>query len=457
MCEAKSPDGGRIAENLLRNELIGETVRGAAQHSAFYADLYAGIDLELIRRVEDLRRLPTTTKESIRCAGPAARRRDCTIAYVQHTSGSTGEPLILHRSREEAVFIRKFFGTLHETDVESERPLMLVLADMHHGTSTPVPSPAFVITGSSLDREMTEQCRRDLTREHHIRGVSSRVTAVTGAHSLVCQLTHYLVETTASPADLAVASLHVTSRYLTERLRGILSRIWGATVVDRYSVSEVFGGATRCCRCDGFHFDPHVVPEVLSFAGDDPIEEGVGELALTTLHPFVTAQPMIRYRPGDVFAVAVSSCPSRSFFFCGRTSHSLRHPRDSTRVLVSGVDLLEAVDGYPLVRRGRSVGGERTGPPWQEWLGEPILRARQQEQDGQLILTIEVETVIHPEYDIHVLSELRHSIIGRLLGRSNYLSTLNRNGEVSINIVPLPPRSIDDQSFGKSTSIWNTI
>lgn len=74
----------------------------------------------------------------------------------------------------------------------------------------------------------------------------------------------------------------------------------GATIVERYSLAEIFGGATRTQASGSFVSDPHVLGEVLD-EQDRAVDHGaVGELTLTELYPFVQMQPLIRYRTGDL-------------------------------------------------------------------------------------------------------------------------------------------------------------
>src|SRR5262249_30793939 len=91
--------------------------------------------------------------------------------------------------------------------------------------------------------------------------------------------------------------------YVTAKWRSAYAEIWGCPLIDRYSLSEVFGGATQSPVCGWYHFDPFVIPEVVSNRTKKPIAEGIGYLLLTALYPFQEAQPLVRYFTGDLVEV----------------------------------------------------------------------------------------------------------------------------------------------------------
>ncbi len=103
-----------------------------------------------------------------------------------------------------------------------------------------------------------------------------------------------------------------------EGFRQKLEAAWGHgyDACDIYGLSEVIGpGVAAECRENkgGMHvFEDHFYPEIVDPGGDDPVPEGEqGELVITTLTK--QAQPVIRYRTGDITRFLPGDCP------CGRT------------------------------------------------------------------------------------------------------------------------------------------
>jgi phenylacetate-CoA ligase len=96
-----------------------------------------------------------------------------------------------------------------------------------------------------------------------------------------------------------------------------LEEAWGGIdACDIYGLSEVIGpGVAMECRESkgGLHvFEDHFYPEIVDPESGDPLRPGTqGELVLTTLTK--EAQPVLRYRTGDITRLIEEPCP------CGRT------------------------------------------------------------------------------------------------------------------------------------------
>ena len=92
--------------------------------------------------------------------------------------------------------------------------------------------------------------------------------------------TSYCIRSGLSPREFNITLISVTGDYIPRRLRLLLEEKWGAMIVERYSLSEIFGGASQCAYAAGFDFDRYVVPELIS-----PDATNTGELCspLSTL------------------------------------------------------------------------------------------------------------------------------------------------------------------------------
>lgn len=133
-------------------------------------------------------------------------------------------------------------------------------------------------------------------------------------------------------------------------------------------MSEVFGGALRRDGSDSFVLDPFVLGEVVDDAGC-PVSVGeAGELTLTELFPFVQAQPLVRYRTGDIVGVAPSSNGDLAFQWWGRRSRCAR-PDDSPTWAVAYSALSDLLSMHPLVARQsyrpgiQLISSNDVGPP----------------------------------------------------------------------------------------------
>ncbi len=428
-----------------RNALIPDTVRQAFAGSPFYSRLYAGIDLAAVREVRDLRRLPIVDKAMLRQAGEDVLCRGLEPANVQHTSGSTGEPFLIHRSREEAEFIQRFFGNLLESEGEpAVRPLTLSLQAEEHGKPTIIPVQQLVLNGTEREERM------DVLRHRYtIGGVEPRISAISGPLPEVCDLTERMLAAE-SRDGFEVRFITTIGFYPTERVRRAISEAWGgALFIDRYSLSEIFGGATRCPLCEGAHFDTYVVPEVVDAATREPLEEGTGVLVLTSLHPFVQLQPFLRYWTNDLFELRRGVCRAPSYRFLGRRDHALFDPADPGRLLLSGVDLLETLDGCPEVNRQRN------------FLELPVANGsvRRNRGRGPLHLELRVEMVMRPAFNSELAARLRRTIVDGLRRRSPRLSAGLDAGRVVLEVALFKPGSLSEAPFSlyKAEPFWQEV
>ncbi len=103
-----------------------------------------------------------------------------------------------------------------------------------------------------------------------------------------------------------------------EGLREKIEAAWGGgfDACDIYGLSEIIGpGVAQECRENkgGMHvMEDHFYPEIVEPLSGEPVPDGEsGELVLTTLTK--EAQPVIRYRTGDITRFLPGGCP------CGRT------------------------------------------------------------------------------------------------------------------------------------------
>lgn len=429
----------------LRNLLLPATVRRAWKGSRYYRGLYdrGSIDPQSILTVEDLPCLPVVTKADIRNSGRDARcfPDKTRVSHVQHTSGTTGKPLFFYRSVEEVRFIREFFSQLCSETGQciSELPLTLVLSGMDwHGTPTPIPGNAFPIHCSLLSESYFSVAVDLLSKQFDIPGVTPRVQTLMGSNELLTFTSWCLERGIRCKEEFAVQAIQLTGIYVTSRWRKLLSDVWGAAVLDRYTMAEHFGGATRISEQDGFRFDPHIVYELVDFAGHGPVREGPGVMLLTSLYPFVQLQPLIRYWTGDIFALHPASkegCPA--FEFLGRESQALFHPDDPGQLMLSGVDVIEALDGYHEVARTSNF-REHSDLSFNGADGYPIFGGLYQRSNGKLIFRLQVGVATSPYVFPHRERDLRESMRADVLSRSERFASLveDREAELIVEYVP---------------------
>src|SRR5215211_177753 len=124
----------------------------------------------------------------------------------------------------------------------------------------------------------------------------------------------------------------------TEEMRRQLDSELGISAVNFYGLSEMCGPgvAAECLDArDGLHVqEDHFLVEVIDPESGEPVPEGAdGELVFTTLTK--EAQPLIRYRTGDIGSLTTQPCG------CGRTTARITALRGrlDDMLIIRGVNL----------------------------------------------------------------------------------------------------------------------
>lgn len=223
-----------------------------------------------------------------------------------YTSGTTGPPFISIRGDREQRYVGEFFSLVGEIPPGQPLQRALQFNNPYHGALTPIPVPMHFHQIGIYDRGSFEHARRVLTTSHRDRDVEPDCTLMIGLERVLRAFTHATAETIAPRIRTRLQAIISFSQYLTPAWRQRHEALWGCPVVDRFSLSEVFGGASQSPRCGWWHFDPVVVAEVVGHRSRKPIREGHGMLVLTALFPFQEAQPLVRYLTGDLVEVTHS-------------------------------------------------------------------------------------------------------------------------------------------------------
>lgn len=431
--------------------LIRRTVFHAAKNTSFYGELYRSIDLDEWSIHADLSELPFTNKAAIRAAGADAIDSALSYAAIQNTSGTTGKSLFLHRSQEEFDFIQEFFGELLSRNAQSTpSPLLLALAVPSHGSATPVPTNAFVLTTSVTSESGGARTAQYLETRFAIPYTSEYVSGISGGLWQVVALTGYL-KSRAIPKPAQVSSIGVTGDHLSPSLRRWLESYWGpGSILNRYSLSEFFGGASQCARCGGFHFDPFLIPEIVPLGGGSSMFEGLGRLVLTGLNPFVQMQPLIRYLTDDVFERRLGVCELPSFYHHGRIGHSLVRSVDGAQeLLLSALAIYDAVDSQTIVFRDDHSFALAAGTP-----GEGKPRFAGAVTDGADSLHLDLVVAYGGKLAAEITLKVASDIRAVLLATSPRLATMVTEGRALFSVRFAEAGSVRPGALKRDGAVW---
>jgi phenylacetate-CoA ligase len=316
------------AVRAMQDRKLRAMVRHAWSASPFYRRKFraAGITPEDIRSVDDLVKLPPTTKAELQAAGPTGALAVGPWAgdtVVEPTSGSSGKVLHVHHT-SEAYDTYFAFAFRHLWDL-GYRPWHRVA----YTSFDPLPPLPWEPLGLGR-RSQIDLKARDPRRyvETLVRLKPHLITAYPSILQMVIR--------SATPAELArirPRAIHLHSELLTEGTRDVIRQAFACDCFDDYSTTE-FHHVAYECRHHRYHLAADNV--VAEFVRDGrPVQPGEeGEILLTGLTN--RAMPLLRYAIGDVGAAGedgAEPCP------CGRgfpTMRLLQGRTDDFLVLPSG-------------------------------------------------------------------------------------------------------------------------
>jgi len=309
------------AESMPRHELaalqlhrLRETVARVSE-VPFYKGIFAqeGITPDAIRSMDDLRRLPFTTKEDLRqhyplgfLATPRAK-----VARIHGSSGTTGKPTFVAYTRRDietwSGLCARFLwaGGLrphHMVQVAFGYGLFTGGFGLHYGIER---VGAGVVPAAAGNTHRQIMLMQDLAAE---------VLICTPSYAL--NIAEVCRDEGIDPRSLPLKYGHFGGETWTEDMRAEIESSLGIEAFNNYGLSEVIGpGVSGECEArGGMHIqEDHFIVECVDPETLEPVDDfSYGELVFTSLTK--EAMPIIRYRTRDI--AALDTCPCA----CGRTT-----------------------------------------------------------------------------------------------------------------------------------------
>ena len=288
-----------------QEERLRETVAYVAAHSPYYKALFAreGIDPATIRTLDDLRRLPLTTKEDLQLHGEefvCVPRRQI-IDYVT-TSGTLGDPVtfaltegdLQRLAYNEACSFR--MAGCSEEDVMQlmttiDRRFMAGLAYFMGAREL---GCGVVRVGNGIPELQWDTIRR----------VGS--TACMVVPSFLVKLIDYAERNGIDPNQSTLRraicigeALRTPEGKLTTLGEKIAERWPNLELYSTYASTEMQSSFTECSCHNGGHIPSDLIIVELLDEENNPVEDGrEGEVTITTLG--VEGMPLLRFKTGDI-------------------------------------------------------------------------------------------------------------------------------------------------------------
>lgn len=347
--------GPREALRELQLERLRATVeRSLEGQPPFAARLAeAGItDAREIASLGDLARIPFSRKSDLRENYPfglLAVPRD-QVVRVHASSGSHGKPTVVGYTRADLeVWIEVMARCMTMAGV---RPGMVVHNANGYGLFTG--GLGFHYGGERIGATVIPVSGGFTARQAMLLSdLGGEALCATPSYALV--IAQAIREASIDPADLPLELGLLGGEPWTEEMRDQLDRELAMDAVNFYGLSEMCGpGVAAECRVarHGLHVqEDHFLVEVLDHETGDAVPEGAdGELVFTTLTK--EAQPLIRYRTGDIGSVTSDPCE------CGRTMTRIAALRGrlDDMLIIRGVNL------FPSTIETLLLGVEDVGP-----------------------------------------------------------------------------------------------
>jgi phenylacetate-CoA ligase len=309
----------------LQLERLEATLNRVVRHVPFYRRRFEalGFDPDEFRSVEDLRRLPFTTKADLRENHPyglfAVPLRD--VVRVHASSGTTGLSTAVGYTRNDmrtwstlTARVLVAGGVTKEDVIQIgfDYGLFTGAFGLHQGAER---LGASVVPVSSADARRQVGIMRDY-----------RTTALVTTPSHALNVADAMIELGVNPAALSLRHGLFGAEPWSESMRKEIQEKLEIVATDNYGLSEVMGPgvAGECLERSGLHLaEDHFVFEVIDPETLEPLPDGkVGELVITTLTK--EAIPLVRYRTRDLTAILPEPCP------CGRTFRRMARVKGRT-------------------------------------------------------------------------------------------------------------------------------
>jgi len=307
-----------------------------AQRSKLYARKFAehGVKPEDVKTLDDVRRLPFTTKQDLRDAYPDGLNTVPTDKMVRlHvSSGTTGTPTVVYHTAADVRWWSSLVARcmhmagMRPADVfqnTTSYGLFTGGLGMHYGAEL-LGCLAIPMGAGNTQRQVK------LIQDF-------KVTALHIIPSYALYLADYCAQQGIDPRSLGLRIALVGAEPYSEETRRRLESIFGFKAFNSYGLSEMNGPgvAFECQEQNGMHLweDAYLV-EVIDPVTLEPVAPGqVGELVLTTLCR--EGMPIVRYRTRDLSRVLEGPCP------CGRQHVRLDRitGRSDDLIIIKGVNI----------------------------------------------------------------------------------------------------------------------
>lgn len=320
----------------LQLERLQETIKYAYENVKAYKDKLdqAGIKPNDIKSLDDVEKLPFTTKEDFRQNYPYGlfALNVKSLARIHASSGTTGKSTIVGYTKKDLDTWSNLVARLAAcAGVGSDDIVHIAFGyglftggfGLHYGLEK---LGATVIPVSSGNTKRQIQLIMDL-----------KPTVLVCTPSYALHIAETLKKEGANINEVSLKIGLFGAEPWSEQLRKKIEETMQIKAYDNYGLSEVMGPgvSAECIYQNGMHiFEDHFYAEIVDPQTLLPVKDGeYGELVITTLTK--EALPVIRYRTRDITKLDKSKC------LCGRSMARMSKPigRSDDMMIIRGVNV----------------------------------------------------------------------------------------------------------------------
>ena len=293
-----------------------------------------GIKPQDVRALDDLSKLPFTTKEDLRLNYPygmfAVPMRD--VVRIHSSSGTTGKPTVVGYTRNDlntwtqlaARFMTAAGVTADDiVHIAFGYGLFTGAFGLHYGAEE-IGASVIPISSGNTDKQI-------MIMQDYLS------SALVCTPSYAMTLADRMEKQGIDPHRLSLKVGLFGGEPWSEEMRREIEKRLGIVATDNYGLSEVMGPgvAGECQHQCGMHiFEDHFIAEIIDPESSEVLPHGsVGELVLTSITK--EAFPIIRYRTRDITQLDYSPCN------CGRTHVRMLKTmgRSDDMLIIKGVNV----------------------------------------------------------------------------------------------------------------------
>lgn len=336
---------------VLQSKRLVKTVNRAYHNVEYYRKKMQQVGIEPgdIKGIEDIHKLPYTTKDDMRDTYPFGlfASPQSEIVRIHASSGTTGKATVVGYTRKDI-------------DIWSECVARsLTMAGVGRGDTIQVAYGYGLFTGGLGAHYGAEHLGATVVPMST--GNTKKLTEMMkdfGVTAIACTPSYllHIAETLEAQGYLSEIKLKTAicgAEPWTEAMRIQIEQKLNITAHDIYGLSEVMGPGVACdCRQhEGLHvYEDHFLPEIISPETLQSAAAGeTGELVFTTLTK--EGLPLLRYRTKDLTSISYETCK------CGRTHARISRfkGRSDDMLIIRGVNVFPSQVEAALLESGETA------------------------------------------------------------------------------------------------------